>query len=63
LLALVDQFRHVGSTHVAMAGSGVNWKPLYHLLEDTSARRLQQLGYRVTGKAVAGSLPVISPTS
>ena len=34
LLALADWLRAAGCTHVAMASTGVSWKPVYNILED-----------------------------
>src|SRR5215470_5906777 len=35
LLALADWLQAAGCTHVAMESTGVYWKPIYNLLEDT----------------------------
>ena len=35
LLALSDWLRVLGCTHVAMESTGVYWKPVYNLLEDS----------------------------
>ena len=34
LLDLADWLREWGGTHVAMESTGVDWKPIYNLLED-----------------------------
>src|SRR5688500_10373567 len=34
LLALRDRLQGLGDTHVAMAATGVFWKPVWYLLED-----------------------------
>src|SRR5690606_25023691 len=40
LLALVDWLKARGVTHVAMESTGVYWKPIYNLLEDSGIKVL-----------------------
>jgi hypothetical protein len=38
LLALATWLGEQGCTHAAMASTGVYWKPVWHVLEDTASR-------------------------
>jgi transposase len=59
LLALLDWLLEVGCTHVAMESTGVYWKPIYNLLEDSvdilvvNAQHIKQVPGRKTDVADA----------
>jgi transposase len=52
LLALADWLTAEGCTHVAMESTGVYWKPVYNLLEDTGLHVIVVNAYHI--KAVPG---------